>query len=94
MNQTLALWIIGGLLAVVGFLVVRILRVVDETNKLVAEQGLSSARLEVSVGHLTHDVRSLTQWRQEVTNRALEDAAERVRELERRIGPSDRRAAE
>lgn len=93
MNQELALWIIGILLAVVGFLLVRVLKQGDDTNKKVTAQGESFARLETTVGHLTTDVRGLKEWRQVLTDRALEAAEERARELEaeRRHGPPDRR---
>lgn len=87
----LALYVIGVLLAVVGFLLVRVLRSVDDTNAKVTATAIAFAHLETNVSYLTTDVRSLKDWRQEMTVRALEVAEDRARELERRHGPADRR---
>lgn len=89
MNQELALWIIGILLAVVGFLLVRVLKQGDDTNKKVTDQGIAIARLE----GLHARVDSLDDWRSRVLERAADAAEERARELEaeRRHGPPDRR---
>lgn len=97
MNQDVLLWVGGVAVTLVGtlslILLTRVLRTTDDTNRKVTEQGVSFARLEISVGHLIADVRSLNDWRQDVTNRALEVAEQRARllEAERRSGPTDRR---
>lgn len=87
MTQELALWIIGILLAVVGFLVVRVLRQGDDTNEKVSALGLAVARLE----GLHARVDSLDEWRARTQQRALEMAEARAVEAERRHGPPDRR---
>lgn len=94
MNQTVALWALGILATIVGSLSLvllnRVLQQGDDTNRKVTEQGVAFARLESTVSALHTRVNSLDDWRSRMQQRALDDAAERVKELERRQGPTDR----